>query len=364
MDATQHTIFAAVVFARLVVPLFIPRFPLPAVLAALVIDGVDQSIFQAAGMASVLSNYQSYDKALDIYYLVIAYTSTLRNWPDPAAFRVSQFLWYWRLVGVVIFELSQWRPALLIFPNTFEYFFISYEAVRTLWRPTRLTRRQLVGLAAAIWIVIKLPQEWWIHVAQLDVTDEIAAHPVIATVAFAALAVLLVVAVVWGRRNLPPPDWRFTVDVDAHQPTRKPDTRPEDRRTWLATTVEKSALVAMIVVIFAHVLPTTASVAQLALGVAVVTVLNAGVTEALEWLRLVPLRLVARFALMVAINAIIFEVIVLLRDVVVVNRVTTAFFLLLLSLIITLYDHFRAIRYGIATTTPGDGTMTSVAGAS
>jgi hypothetical protein len=55
---------------------------------------------------------------------------------------------------------------------------------------------------------------------------------------------------------------------------------------------------------------------------------------------------------------------VLLRDAVVVNRVTTSFFLLLLSLIITLYDHFRAIRYGIRTTTPGGETMTSVAGAS
>ena len=74
MDATQHVVFAAVVFARLAVPLFIPRFPLPAVLLALIIDGVDQSIFQAANMTSVLANYQSYDKALDIYYLVIAYT--------------------------------------------------------------------------------------------------------------------------------------------------------------------------------------------------------------------------------------------------------------------------------------------------
>ncbi len=364
MDATQHVVFAAVVLARLIVPLFIPRFPLPAVLLALVIDGVDQTIFQAADMSSVLANYQSYDKALDIYYLVIAYTSTLRNWPDPAAFRIGQFLWYWRLVGVLIFELSQWRPALLIFPNTFEYFFIAYEGVRTLWRPTRLTRRQLIIGAAAIWIFIKLPQEWWIHIAQLDATDEIAAHPVIATLLFTALAVLIVAAVIWGRRNLPAPDWRFCLDVDAHQAKRKPDTRPEDRHTWLLTTVEKSALIAMIVVIFGHVLPTTATNGQLAIGVVVVTVLNAGVTELLEWLRLVPLWIVARFALMVVINSVIFEGIVLLRDAVVVNRVTTSFFLLLLSLIITLYDHFRAIRYGIRTTTPGGDTMTSVAGAS
>jgi len=26
------------------------------------------------------------------------------------------------------------------------------------------------GLVACIWIFIKLPQEWWIHIAQLDFT--------------------------------------------------------------------------------------------------------------------------------------------------------------------------------------------------
>ena len=34
-----------------------------------------------------------------------------------------------------------------------------------------MSRWLLVGAAAFIWIFIKLPQEWWIHVAQLDMTD-------------------------------------------------------------------------------------------------------------------------------------------------------------------------------------------------
>ena len=52
-------------------------------------------------MTRVLDIYQNYDKALDIYYLVIAYCATMRNWRDPFAFRVGQFLWYCRLVGVL-----------------------------------------------------------------------------------------------------------------------------------------------------------------------------------------------------------------------------------------------------------------------
>ncbi len=50
-------IFAAVVAARVLVPLGIPRFPLPAMLAALVIDGLDQTIFQTFTSLD-LSGYQ------------------------------------------------------------------------------------------------------------------------------------------------------------------------------------------------------------------------------------------------------------------------------------------------------------------
>lgn len=346
MDAVQHVVFAAVVALRLIVPLFIPRFPLPAILASLVIDGVDQTIFQKFGMESVLDNYQSYDKSLDIYYLAIAYTSTLRNWLGTTEFEIGRFLWYWRLVGVLGFELSQWRPLLLIFPNTFEYFFIAYEAIRTLWRPDRLSKRTLILMAAGIWIFIKLPQEWWIHVAQLDVTDEIKAHPVLATVVFTLLGIGLAVAAWATHRYAPAPDWRFTVDVDAHQPRRRPDVRPEGGRSWLITTIEKVLLIGMITVIFGQILPSDATPIELVLGSAVIIVLNAGVTEWLEWRRWVPHTIFWRFLLTTVVNAILFETLILMSDIVVVNRASAAFMLLLLSLIITLYDHFRAIRHG------------------
>ena len=60
------------------------------------------------------------------------------------------FLFYWRLAGVALFELTQLRPLLLIFPNTFEYFFIYYEAYRLRWDPRRMTKKHLVAAAAAI----------------------------------------------------------------------------------------------------------------------------------------------------------------------------------------------------------------------
>ena len=43
MTTEATVVFVVVVGLRFLVPLFIPRFPLPAVLACLVLDGIDQT---------------------------------------------------------------------------------------------------------------------------------------------------------------------------------------------------------------------------------------------------------------------------------------------------------------------------------
>jgi hypothetical protein len=188
----DQLIFWLVVSGRLFLPLFIPRFPLPAILVCLTLDGIDQTIYQQFTDLD-LTGYQGYDKALDVYYLTVAYLATLRNWTNGFAFEVSRFLLYYRLAGVVLFELLHWRALLLIFPNTFEYFFIVYEAIRLRWDPQRLSRETVLLLAAAIWIFIKLPQEYWIHIAKLDTTDLVAAHPWVGILGAAAILALIVV---------------------------------------------------------------------------------------------------------------------------------------------------------------------------
>jgi hypothetical protein len=275
-------VFVAVVGARFLVPLLIPRFPLPAIVAALVLDGVDQTIFQAFGHDP--PGYQGYDKAMDVYYLAIAYLSTMRNWTSEAAVGIARFLYFYRLVGVAAFELSHWRPLLMIFPNTFEYFFIAYEIVRLRWRPDRRSARFWIVTAAAIWIFIKLPQEYWIHIAQLDVTDLLGEYPWVGV----SVAVLLVVAgtVAWLalRHRLPTPDWRWRVTAD---PLPAEISTTAGRNRWVAAhgrlmsvdTAEKVLLVGLIFVIYAQVLPgRQTSNMQLFLGVAVFVVVNAAVS--------------------------------------------------------------------------------------
>ena len=56
-----------------------------------------------------------------------------------------------------------------------------------------MSRRFWILTAAAIWIFIKLPQEYWIHVAQLDFTDSVREHPWL----WAFLAVVLLAAPWW-----------------------------------------------------------------------------------------------------------------------------------------------------------------------
>ena len=358
-DSTDVLIFLLVVGARFLVPLLIPRFPLPAIVACLIIDAADQTIFDKYTDID-LANYQSYDKALDIYYLTIAYLSVIRNWTNGFAFEVARFLWYYRLVGVVLFELLHNRAILFIFPNTFEYFFIAYEAIRLAWDPRRLSRRVVIGMAAGIWIFIKLPQEWWIHIAQLDFTDfmhetvfgvdpsaswgdAIANRPLVAAAIVLALVGLAAIAAfLWRRR--PPQDWSLRVDAD--RPVPEVDI-PDGDHTVVSMRhpiFEKVALIALVSTIFGQMLQLGLTNFQVVGATAIVVVVNALLSS---WLgrRGVEWRSTAtEFVTLAAINSVVLSVLTRLVSDGRTNRGGALFFGLLLTLIITMYDRFSAQR--------------------
>jgi hypothetical protein len=363
VDASDALVFLVVFIGRLGIPLFIFRYPLPAILAAMVLDAADQTIFQQFTNLN-LDNYQSYDKALDIYYLSVAYIATLRNWTNLFAFETGRFLWYYRLVGVTAFELSQWRPLLLIFPNTFEYFFDWYEAVRTKWNPIRLTRRHVIGAAAFIWIFIKLPQEYWIHIAKLDTTDlikeDILGVPVdtpwgeaisenlwVIPVLLAVVAAIWL-AIRWVRPRLPEADWPLTFDADKHRDAGlRVDQRPVLERVPYNGLLEKIALLSLVTVIFSQVLPSSdVSVLQIVVGVAVIITANAFVSEwfarrGTHWRSIL-----TEFAAMAVINlaiALLYVLIVPSFDGEIQFR-GILFLVLLLTLIVTLYDRYRPVH--------------------
>ncbi|MDY9925341.1 hypothetical protein [Methanosarcina sp.] len=350
VDNSDMVIFWAVVMARFLIPLTIPRYPLPGVLACLILDGVDQTIFQLFTNLP-LEGYQSYDKSLDIYYLTITYLSTLRNWSNLYAFKLNRFLFYYRLVGVAIFELTQLRPLLLVFPNTFEYFFIFYETIRLKWDPKVLTKSKLITAAALIWIFVKLPQEYWIHVAQLDTTDWIRANPANAIILI-AYAVFLLGMAWWLIRDLPPT--RPGLEIAATPVVAAPAVPPtpkignEQRERLIDNSVvEKIVLVSLITIIFAQILPgVRASNLQLATGMAVLIIINTALSHWLARRGTHWKSIVREFVVMSAVNlgiVLAFNFLLPRYDGS-INLFNTLFFVLLLTLNITLYDRYKVLH--------------------
>jgi len=361
ITTTDWLVFVLVVGARFLLPLLIPFYPLPAIVACLLLDGVDQTLFQVFTNLP-LDGYQSYDKALDIYYLIVAYLSTFRNWTHLFAFRVSRFLLYYRLVGVVLFELTGLRALLLIFPNTFEYFFIWYEAARLWWNPRRFSRVAVITAAAAIWIVIKLPQEYWIHIAQRDVTDTIKAllgggpdtpwGPLLAQNALLIGVVLLVIgAALWAfyrllRANLPPADHALRLRADAHpdQPAAADLERGRairDARIFDRDLFEKVALLSLLMIIFSEMLPTSnATLGEIFFNVALFVVVITALSHTLARRGARVASGIVHFAVIAAVS---FGLIALsgwlFRET--TNWFNATLFIMLLSVIVTLYDRFQ-----------------------
>ena len=158
----------------------------------------------------------------------------------------------------------------------------------------------LIGAAAFIWIFIKLPQEWWIHVARLDMTDFLKEE------VFGVPAESRRRSRRWLRtprwcwwlgswrcsppwwwlpRRLPPADRPFTLDADAQQPAVDPVEFAGDATAWqkassIAKLVEKIVLVALMSVIFAQMLPgEEESPLGVAIGVGLVILVNTAVSE-------------------------------------------------------------------------------------
>jgi hypothetical protein len=373
IDTSDWLIFWIVAGARFFLPLTIPRYPLPGIIASLVLDGVDQTLFQQFTNLP-LEGYQGYDKALDIYYLAIAYISSLRNWANPFALQVSRFLFYWRLVGVALFELTHLRLLLLIFPNAFEYVFIFYEAYRLRWDPRRMSKKLMIGAAAFIWIVIKLPQEYWIHIGQIDTTDWIKtslcgvpadtpwstifrAWPGVFVAVFAVVALIVVAAWWFVRRRLPPAERALAFSADAHQPTFTADqvrsaVVSEASRIVDAALVEKVVMITLVSISFAQVLPgVQASDLQLAIGVVLIVTINTALSHWLARRGFGWAFSLRQFVVLVVANLGLILSYAFLRSRVddPVSTGNALFFALLLTLLVTLFDRYRQVylmRFG------------------
>jgi len=159
-----------VIGLRLVVPLLILKRPLAGGIIAMLLDALDVVIVEWFGPGGMGDHYHSLDKVLDLYYLGLEAWVAL-SWTERLPRLTAISLFMYRVTGVIVFELTNWRPALFLFPNLFEHWFL-FVLIRNRWFPSlRLDTWGRVATWLVILYIPKLGQEYLLHVAEAQPWD-------------------------------------------------------------------------------------------------------------------------------------------------------------------------------------------------
>ncbi len=156
-----------VTLLRLIIPLFIFKWPLWGTLASAIMDLNDWKLINFIGPQDYVF-YQNWDKALDLYYLTFAVIMTYK-WRDKVAQKLAVGLFFYRLTGDILFWTTQNRIFLFIFPNFFESFFLFYLLFVFICKKTQLFVSKKVWFLIFIFVGIpKLINEYFLHVIQVQ----------------------------------------------------------------------------------------------------------------------------------------------------------------------------------------------------
>lgn len=167
-DLTQGQ--AIVIALRLVIPLMILWKPLPGSIIALLLDAFDVVIVEFFGPGGMGDHYHNIDKILDLYYFSLQAIVAWR-WTDRRLRLVALVLFFYRLVGVVIFEITGWRATMFVFPNLFENWFL-FVLIRNQFFPgLKLDSWKRIAFWLVILYIPKAVQEYVLHVAQAQPWD-------------------------------------------------------------------------------------------------------------------------------------------------------------------------------------------------
>ena len=148
---------------RVLASLIILRFPLFGGLFAIVFDYFDLQ-FLGYFNDGDLSSYQQADKIADICYLAIEALIVWRFWQNKWMKRITLFTFFYRLIGVFLFEYTQQEYLLLVFPNIFEYLFLTYLIMyKWLKRDVFVKAAPIFALVISL-TTIKVFHEYLLHI--------------------------------------------------------------------------------------------------------------------------------------------------------------------------------------------------------
>lgn len=130
---------------------------------SIIADYIDLNIILALG--GDLNQYQNLDKILDLYYLSFEGFIVL-TWKELKIKQLAFALFIWRFLGIVLFEITQIRTYLFLFPNLFEVFFLFYLAYQKIAGRKFLTNPKhsiTFWLLLFLLFVVKLYEEYLLH---------------------------------------------------------------------------------------------------------------------------------------------------------------------------------------------------------
>lgn len=139
--------------------LLVLRWAFAGSLLAVAIDLSDLFMMNLLDMGGV-RNYQSLDKWLDLTYMATFLWVALK-W-EPELRNISIFLFCYRIIGVIIFEVIGNRWILLAFPNVFEFWFIAIAFYQHYFHQNRITIKNSIILIFSL-LTLKEFQEYVLH---------------------------------------------------------------------------------------------------------------------------------------------------------------------------------------------------------
>jgi hypothetical protein len=165
------TLGAMIIIAvRLIVPVWIFRQPVIGGIAAMAVDALDVVLIELIGLGGFGDHYHATDKLLDTYYLSFELVVAL-GWANSYAKWISAALFLYRLLGVLLFELTARRVTLLIFPNLFENWWLYCAISLSVW-PAIAPRSFRTSIIVLLMLLLpKMGQEYLLHYAEAQPWD-------------------------------------------------------------------------------------------------------------------------------------------------------------------------------------------------
>lgn len=159
-----------IVLVRVFGSLPVLRWAFAGAVIAILVDLSDLFIRDLVDLGGI-PRYQTFDKWLDQVYLLTFLVVALR-W-EGAPRTIAIVLYAYRLIGFGLFEATEERWVLFIFPNVFEFWFLFVAATSHWWPEFRWTPRNTVRVLAIL-LALKLVHEYILHVGRyLDGPDSI-----------------------------------------------------------------------------------------------------------------------------------------------------------------------------------------------